>query len=322
MGTTGSIEQVQVAALPKGLPLSDAQQNMPISQPLVMGGSDFVSLAQESPRGFQQGANQSEIPGRSRRMSSLSGLDSSATAREALTMKTQPNLSAGINRISKSDLDQLDRIRTQNRESLGERGTSGMIAPPNQASLVKRLPPIEVDGYVTQGAMAQSRLSSQSIMDISHRFSSMGNNSAGLMKIKLNPESLGELALQVQTKGKDVGIKFMASSPEAKRVLEESLPYLKDNLTQSNLKLGKVEFGLMQATQPGSAVASLDGLVQESNLSRNLSDFSEGSRDLSDHRSWQEDSAGSRRRSAQQDLHEEPSQESQVGRKRGLNVLA
>jgi flagellar hook-length control protein FliK len=105
--------------------------------------------------------------------------------------------------------------------------------------------PLELTGHVTTGAMAKSRLSSESLMSMTSSIRTIAGNgvnpTAGEMRIRLNPDHLGELSLKVRTRGKEVGLQIRASNEEAKRVLEESLGHLRENLATNALNLARVE---------------------------------------------------------------------------------
>jgi len=104
---------------------------------------------------------------------------------------------------------------------------------------------IELKGHVTMGAMARNRLSSESLMGMTSSIRTIAGDgvqpASGEMRIRLNPENLGELSLKVSTRGKEVGLQIRASNEDAKRVLEESLGHLRENLASNSLNLARVE---------------------------------------------------------------------------------
>jgi len=112
----------------------------------------------------------------------------------------------------------------------------------------------EVTGHVVQGRMAQDRLSSESLLGISQSIAGLkGNENGGEVHVRLKPDNLGELHLRVMTEGNAVGLKIQASDAHAKRILEESLPHLKESLSAQNLSLGQVEVSVAQATGHASS---------------------------------------------------------------------
>ena len=117
---------------------------------------------------------------------------------------------------------------------------------------------VELTGHVTTGAMAKSRLSSESLMGMTSSIRTIAGNgvtpSAGEMRIRLNPDHLGELSLKVSTRGKEVGLQIRASNEEAKRVLEESLGHLRENLASNALNLARVEVVLDRGGADGAGL--------------------------------------------------------------------
>ena len=70
------------------------------------------------------------------------------------------------------------------------------------------------------------------------------------MKIRLNPDHLGEIHVRVSAGGKsgsEVGLQIQASDERAKRILEESISSLKDGLASQSLTLSKID---VQVAQP------------------------------------------------------------------------
>ncbi len=106
--------------------------------------------------------------------------------------------------------------------------------------------PAEVFGYVVPGAMAKNRLSSESLLGISNSLKSMSVQGGGEMRIRLKPDNLGELQMRVVARGNDVNLQIRASDPESKKVLEESIKYLKDSMASQRLNLSRVEFVVSQ----------------------------------------------------------------------------
>lgn len=153
---------------------------------------------------------------------------------------------------------------TLNAGSLAAHGAHS-IQNGNDAGQFQAVMTGEVDGHVVKGAMARDRLSSESLTNLQSQIQLMKTNpGGGEIRLKLKPESLGELRVQVNTIGDNVHLKILASDSNAKGVLEESLGFLKESLSHSNISLTKVELGVAQNTH--SAVSNNDDL-----LSRNQS---------------------------------------------------
>jgi flagellar hook-length control protein FliK len=72
-------------------------------------------------------------------------------------------------------------------------------------------------------------------LGISNGLKTMSNQGGGEMRIRLKPDSLGELQMKVKTRGNDVSLQIRASDAESKKVLEESIKYLKDSMASQRL---------------------------------------------------------------------------------------
>jgi hypothetical protein len=98
---------------------------------------------------------------------------------------------------------------------------------------------------VTTGSMAQDRIASSSVQAMSTNIRSMASNGqGGEMRIRLNPDNLGEIQLRVVTDGRQVGLHVQASDEKAKKILEQSLSDLKDSLSKHQLSLAHVDFAV------------------------------------------------------------------------------
>jgi flagellar hook-length control protein FliK len=120
-----------------------------------------------------------------------------------------------------------------------------------------------VTGHVVSGAMAQGRLSSQSLGDIGSQIKNIGAQvpmlmvggkpvqglGGGEIRVRLKPENLGELHLKVVTQGNQVGLQIQASDENAKRIIEESMNSLKESLSTQNLSLAKVDVSVASSSQ-------------------------------------------------------------------------
>lgn len=125
---------------------------------------------------------------------------------------------------------------------------------------VKQLPKVEMNGEVVKGAGAKDRFSSVALTSIGANIQSLRSQGGGEMKIRLKPEHLGELSLRVKTSGNNVSLKIHASDDRAKRILEDSVGYLKENLKIQNLSLAKVDFGILQSAPQASSSVNAPSL--------------------------------------------------------------
>jgi flagellar hook-length control protein FliK len=107
--------------------------------------------------------------------------------------------------------------------------------------------PVQITGHVTQGAMTRERLSSEALSSIGTGIRNLGSQGGGEIRIRLKPENLGELHLKVVTRGNEVGLRIQASDDQSKRIIEESMGYLKDSLSANQLTVARVEVTVAQA---------------------------------------------------------------------------
>ncbi|MBI4925308.1 MAG: flagellar hook-length control protein FliK [Bdellovibrio sp.] len=126
-------------------------------------------------------------------------------------------------------------------------GQINFISPNEQQgeNAVKILPK-EINGHVVPGAMAKERLTRESLLGMSQEIKRLSTNGGGEISIRLKPDHLGELHLQVGTFGRNVHLKVKASNEEARKILEESIEHLKESLKEHELNLARVDFGVTQ----------------------------------------------------------------------------
>lgn len=129
-------------------------------------------------------------------------------------------------------------------------------APANLAVTAQALPSSQsgvpamavMSGNVVQGAMTRERLSTDSLVNLSSEISKL-KHSGGEIRMRLRPDNLGELRIQISTVGSDVGLKIQASDERVKKVLEESIGSLKESLSAQSLTLGKLDLTVGQALE-------------------------------------------------------------------------
>ncbi|MCC7441684.1 MAG: flagellar hook-length control protein FliK [Bdellovibrionales bacterium] len=166
------------------------------------------------------------------------------------------------------------------RNAVGSEGelaaSAGAAAGTHAAARPLESPPQQITAQVVPGAMARERLATASVGTISSGIGSLKERGGGEIRLRLNPEHLGEIHLRVATHGNEVAIQVRASNDKAKGVLEESLSALKESLAGHRLVLGKVEIlGGVSAdatlgtggTQQNTLDASTD---QRGNLAQNM----------------------------------------------------
>ncbi|NDG84989.1 MAG: flagellar hook-length control protein FliK [Proteobacteria bacterium] len=112
-----------------------------------------------------------------------------------------------------------------------------------------------LEAPVTQGTAGKNVLSHDALNQITHQVNLLGKaKQDGEIKIRLKPDHLGELMMNVKTNGQRVTLEIKAQDHESKRIIEESLGRLKDSLASQSLDLGKVE--VVAQAAPGQSADS------------------------------------------------------------------
>jgi len=191
----------------------------------AMSGSDFLLLKQAA---------------KPQMLNPLAAEASSHSANKSLVLNadTQPVLNRV--KMNESFEPKSDQIFSKSKNS-----SEPSLPLINHASQVKaQIPSFALTGHVTQGALAQNRFSHESILELSKQIQQVKTfgSGNGNVKIKLNPESLGEISLNVETRGNAVGIRVQAHDENTRHLLEASLNDLKDSLSSKQLHLAKIEF--------------------------------------------------------------------------------
>jgi flagellar hook-length control protein FliK len=115
------------------------------------------------------------------------------------------------------------------------------------------LQPREMQGWVTQGSMAQNRLTTETLVGIGTELRSMTQVGGGEMRIRLRPDHLGELSVRVNTSGNQVALEIQASDEKAKRIIEDSVNYLKESLASQNLTVSRLDLSVAPPSAQGNA---------------------------------------------------------------------
>jgi len=171
---------------------------------------------------------------------------------------TGPNGSGAISQRGKGGVK---TIGGQGDEFLSISPLGGAQNPAQNAAI--KPAPVLVTGHVTQGAMSRERLSSHALTGLSSEIRNLGQQGGGEIRIRLKPENLGELHLKVVTRGNEVGLRIQASDDHAKKIIEESMGYLRESLSSNQLSLARVEVTVAQAAS--SAFGADNGGFSQSN---------------------------------------------------------
>lgn len=120
---------------------------------------------------------------------------------------------------------------------------NGVSAAPTSSTIANTL-----QSSVQADSAGKTRISDEGIQKMASQIQNMssvsGRTESGEMRIRLNPENLGELHLRVQTDGAGVKLQIQASDEKAKKIIEESINELQDSLSAKNLNLSSVHVAL------------------------------------------------------------------------------
>lgn len=259
--------------------ISESQSNHPLRAASHMTGSEFVKTL--------SGMRHEETPPLKRRTNATQELDSLEDLSKKLGLPENNTVLKTQNEIHSSNGEVLNplnlkniKIKDQNQKNrplIADSNESTVRLMPNSnlgirehfpESKFPSLGKIEVTGHVVKGAMAQDRLSTEALMGISTGVRNLASQGGGEIRIRLKPENLGELHLRVMTDGSRVGLKIQASDESARRVIEESIGYLKESLAAQNLSLGKVDLSISHFATQARTDQPLHGMLGQQDLAQ------------------------------------------------------
>lgn len=90
-------------------------------------------------------------------------------------------------------------------------------------------------------AKPNSTQEASNIKEVINQAQFLAKKGGGEMKVKLNPEGLGEVTMKVAVKSGQVSIEMTTQSNEAKKILEKGLGDLKANLMSHDLKIDQIK---------------------------------------------------------------------------------
>jgi flagellar hook-length control protein FliK len=231
-------ENLSLLSSERLIPLEGFEASLLDANPINSGLQSLEAGDVELTSGIQDGSG-----------TSLEKLLSNSTAKiEELKTNIQSDLGA-VNlekapslpsRVSTEDFLTLRELRKGKnpRESSLPAGASGMD---QTLKGPLHLGPV-VEAPVTQGTAGKAVLSHDAIHQISQQVNLLGKaRQDGEIKIRLKPDHLGELVMNVKSRGNEVSIQIKTHDLEAKKIIEESIGRLKESLSVQNLSLSKMD---------------------------------------------------------------------------------
>lgn len=115
-----------------------------------------------------------------------------------------------------------------------------------------------------------------SVPEVFQKVDSLVHNGGGKMTVSLSPPELGQVEIQVVTKGKNVEIKVKSESDFAKTAIENQLGDLQQSLQNQDLNLSKIEVEVTREMSPSFLENQFSGFFQNGNNPyRNAGTFQE-----------------------------------------------
>ena len=124
-----------------------------------------------------------------------------------------------------------------------------------------------IEAPVTHGTAGKTILSHDAIHQISQQVNLLGKaRQDGEIKIRLKPDHLGELVMNVKSRGNEVSIQIKTHDLEAKKIIEDSIGSLKESLSVQNLSLSKMDVINQSSSMHGSEQSMQMDFNQNQNL--------------------------------------------------------
>ena len=102
--------------------------------------------------------------------------------------------------------------------------------------------------FVVNGPKMTKVQEAQNVREVIDQAQVMIRSGGGKVKIKMNPEGMGEVTLKVATEGEKVNVEMIASNMDTKKLLEKGLEGLKNTLSSHKLNVDLVKVNLAEQT--------------------------------------------------------------------------
>lgn len=117
--------------------------------------------------------------------------------------------------------------------------------------------------FLVQMPKMSSAQESSNVRDVVDQAQVLVKNGGGEMKIKLNPEGVGEVTLKVISDGGRVNIEMIASNANTKKLLENGLADLRETFSSHRINVDQIKIG-----SPDSVSKHMDQNMQDQNQSQ------------------------------------------------------
>ncbi|MBK7844869.1 MAG: flagellar hook-length control protein FliK [Bdellovibrionales bacterium] len=176
----------------------------------------------------------------------------------------------GTRKSEKNDLSahSISQSRAENqregkREFQGEQQLSDQLS--DQISGLANTPKHEGakgNQFLIQMPKMTSAQESSNVRDVVDQAQVLVKNGGGEMKIKLNPEGVGEVTLKVMSDGGRINIEMIASNANTKKLLENGLADLRETFSSHRINVDQIKIG-----SPDNISKHMDQNMQDQNQS-------------------------------------------------------
>jgi flagellar hook-length control protein FliK len=172
----------------------------------------------------------------------------------------------GTRKSEKNDLSAhlISQTRAENKkegkgEFQGEQQLSDQISglantPKNEG--------VKGNQFLVQMPKMTSAQESSNVRDVVDQAQVLVKNGGGEMRIKLNPEGVGEVTLKVMSDGGRVNIEMIASNANTKKLLENGLADLRETFSSHRINVDQIKIG-----SPDNISKHMDQNMQDQNQS-------------------------------------------------------
>lgn len=170
----------------------------------------------------------------------------------------------GARKSEKNDLSahSISHSRAENQRE-GKRDFQGEHQLSDQISGLANTPKNEgVKGnqFLIQMPKMTSDQESSNVRDVVDQAQVLVKNGGGEMKIKLNPEGVGEVTLKVMSDGGRINIEMIASNANTKKLLENGLADLRETFSSHRINVDQIKIG-----SPDNISKHMDQNMQDQN---------------------------------------------------------
>ncbi|GAA0178080.1 hypothetical protein SH2C18_11940 [Clostridium sediminicola] len=147
--------------------------------------------------------------------------------------------------VQSSELSQLENINSWRISKISTENTEANVQNMNFNSIEETNNNFE---FIIKGLEPENGLESEKeiqnfdkvVSEISEKINILKDNSSETMKIKLKPQELGELSIELEKKGNDIVARVLVHSNETKQLIEKNMTLLHNSISNYNVKVTEV----------------------------------------------------------------------------------